>query len=95
MTNRFLTSASPPDAASSSAPYSRMVSSILYRVGWPTLASSLVMTDLSTSRITVSKIWAAVSSPPAHTSSAASTLKLPAKTDSRAHSACSAGVHRS
>ena len=39
----------------------------------------------------VSKIWPALSSPPAHTSSAASTQKLPAKTDSRAHSVCSAG----
>ena len=97
--NRLRTPATVPEAASCSAPNSRMVSSILYRVGWPLspplAASSLVITDLSTSRTIVSKIWPWLSSPLAHTSSTASTPKLPAKTDSRAHSARSAGVHRS
>ena len=53
-------------------------------------------TDLSTSRMTVSKISSAVEARrSAQTSSAAATLKSPAKTDSRAHSARSASVHRS
>ena len=67
-----------------------------YWVGVPSAfaaASILTITDLSTSRTTVGMTWSA--GPSAHTSSAALIVNGPAKTERRAHIACSAGVQRS
>ena len=84
--NRSRMPQSSPDAASCSAPNSRMVLSIRY-LGRPRPSEPVGMIrDLSTSRRIVSKISVPLSSPLAHTSAAAAASKLPGNTDSRAHS---------
>ena len=87
-------SASWPDAASRCAANSRSESSSRYRVPAEPSGPSRSTTDLSTRLMSTCSTRSRGTMSQAPTSSAAATSKFPAKTDSRSHSARSAGVHR-